>query len=1465
MATNDRNNLNINIRITINQAVNDLKNLLKELRGLSEGLSGLNVKIVNNTKTVNDNRQSIKNNTKVVNDYTQNINSNNQSITRHSQSVLGNTLAIGGLTLAIVKVVDVLKDLAGAASSAFIEFDKELRNVNSLAQVSEERFQKLSTEVIGLTDNPKIKEGATGLTKGMLQLVSSGFELSEALEIAGVASQAATAGLTSTETAVTGLSALMNAYNEKTLQDSINYSDKLFEIVDKGVISFEQLSANLGTVAATASASKVSFDDVGAAFIQLTRAGISASESETAINNLIRSIIDPSKEASEYAKALGIDLNSAGLEALGLGGIMKQLADKTGGNAEMLAKLIPEARAFKAAATLAKDEAKGFGEALGFMASAGGSTQRAIAEQSKAIAFQIEKLKQSIENLKIEFGRLISEAFSPFMADIQEIIRYIRLMDTDTKKTIIQVGAWAVAIGSVTLAASALIFAFKPIATLIIGLTVTQIPALIAAFSSLFGALSLGVSLFGSGVLIAAIGGLGIAFGTLAGAIWTLKEAWDWWMAATKAEMQWKEIENQVKSAKEVIQDYNKVLRSKDGFSKMSVTELEKYKKAFVSAITTSTKGEADIYRREANMLQTMIESRKDLAVISKREKEEADKANRDRIKANSLNLKTEKDINKEAQDAAKKRQDAYNAEFASLEKKRELNKQSELKGNLSPEEALKKEVDLLNQEAKIYNRIANDKKIIDQSYKSDSATNAIKKQTEILKLQKDFTDKSIKEKLDLTNKAHDRASELLELELKETNYTEKRKTELQIAENQKRINSLKAISGLKGIDPETTKKINEDIFKLEQENEKKKVDLKVSTAKKEKQLQADTNKFFEETYKDLLNQDQQRLFQEQNMIDIKYRNNLMSFSDYIDQVEVLANLEMGIQEEIAESELYTLEERERARYNYQRIALETNEKIRVETIKQFDTIIGSIASLSESENKVSSFVGNVAKETQSAFSQVNNLVRSLQGAIAGDTGSLVNLIVVGFDSAVKAIDSVGKAFARIGNDAIKTGEDVLEMNQDLLKGVPIIGDSLAKLSRMWSDLIGVTIPDSVKTAIDSFNKAIDDLVAGSRKAIEQTKTDIANIDEEIANLAKKTNEKSFELEMKALEAYYDDKLESYRQHLKDQGKLTKQEIEDRLKSEKSALESIKRSRKELLEGRKEDQNQAQKDFKAFQEALTKTKGGLGQDFFRSNALDVEENTGSLTAKDLEIERQFKKGEISVSAYRTAKAEQSLLRYAYLENQLNNTVDPKLRLDAQKELDDLMTDYFELYRDSDLEALDRQQEKTEKQIEGLQEVYDIESRNEAELQSQKETNIDLLKQKYMTSAGEYKNYFIQSTSDWVSYAKNNISGITSGLKSELGSINSQFERMKSEASSQLAALENKQNFLQAGINANVQGTAITKDPFSMSSYSNTSNSSVNNYTNSPTINVSNPTKGSFDIVLDAAKKLASDFNRIVAR
>lgn len=332
---------------------------------------------------------------------------------------------------------------------------------------------------------------------------------------------------------------------------------------------------------------------------------------------------------------------------------------------------------------------------------------------------------------------------------------------------------------------------------------------------------------------------------------------------------------------------------------------------------------------------------------------------------------------------------------------------------------------------------------------------------------------KSIKQKLDMTEKASDRSKQLLDLELKNSSYTEKQKTDLIIAENKRKIESLKQISGLPGVDTETTKKINDDILKLEQENQDKQLELKTSTAKKEKELVIDTNKFLQDTYKDLISQDQDNINRESSMNEIKYRNNLISFTDYIKNVESLGEIEQGIFQEIADSELYTVEERKKARYDLERSFIETNTTIMEESQVYLNSILDSFAKLSNSENQVLKSIGNIATATKSAFEETSDYVTTVLKAAQGDIGSLIS-------AGIKTLDM-------------------------------IFITPFENIKKMFTNELPQAVMDNIKTMTEEFNKLTEQF----EKQAEELKEKILKITESIEDIARKANEKSYNLEKK--------------------------------------------------------------------------------------------------------------------------------------------------------------------------------------------------------------------------------------------------------------------------------------------------------------------------------------------------------------
>lgn len=149
------------------------------------------------------------------------------------------TKSFGGMAVSMAKFGAASAGIAGAGiaigkiASSTIAFDKAMRNVNSIAQLSEKQFGSLEKQVRNLAG--RTAQAPKTLAEGLYDLVSSGFNSAQSMKILGASAKAATAGLTTTEVSTKAVAAVLNAYH-KPASSAVKVSDELFQTVNLGVI-----------------------------------------------------------------------------------------------------------------------------------------------------------------------------------------------------------------------------------------------------------------------------------------------------------------------------------------------------------------------------------------------------------------------------------------------------------------------------------------------------------------------------------------------------------------------------------------------------------------------------------------------------------------------------------------------------------------------------------------------------------------------------------------------------------------------------------------------------------------------------------------------------------------------------------------------------------------------------------------------------------------------------------------------------------------------------------------------------------------------------------------------------------------------------------------------------------------------------------------------------------------------------
>lgn len=292
-------------------------------------------------------------------------------------------VALGGLVEnGIRRAADAIGDLVGGG----IDFQKSMLNVQSIAQVDTATFQRMTSSVLDLST--KLPQSANTLAEGLYDIQSSGFAGEQGIKVLDAAAKAASAGLTDTSVSAAGLTAVLNSYG-LTADDAAHISDVMFQTVNRGVISFEELSANIGKTTALASPLGVSFEEVGAALSVLTRHGIDAENATTQLNAIMSSLLQPSQEAAELAASLGLEWDAQALRAKGLAGVMSDLIEKTNGNQTAMATLLGDTRSIRGAFVLASQGGQEFANELKEFQDVAGATDQVLSVQQQGLGYQL--------------------------------------------------------------------------------------------------------------------------------------------------------------------------------------------------------------------------------------------------------------------------------------------------------------------------------------------------------------------------------------------------------------------------------------------------------------------------------------------------------------------------------------------------------------------------------------------------------------------------------------------------------------------------------------------------------------------------------------------------------------------------------------------------------------------------------------------------------------------------------------------------------------------------------------------------------------------------------------------------------------------------------------------------------------------------------------------------------------------
>ena len=298
--------------------------------------------------------------------------------------------------------------------AAFADFEQGMNEVFTLLPditgqamgEMEDQVKDLSTEFGVLPDK---------VIPSLYQAISAGVPKDNVFEFMETATKASIGGATELETAVDGLTSVINAYGAENI-DAAEASDLMFTAVRLGKTTMDELSRSLFQVNPVAAAMGVEFGDITAALAAMTAQG---TPTRVATTQLRQALVELGKEGTVAFDAFKEATGKTFPDFIASGGTvedafiaMKAKADEMGVG---VGDLFGSVEAGMGVISLTSESgAAAFATNMQAMTDSAGATETAFGQMDQGLSRSFDRIKAQIGVAFIDIG----EALAPFVEEM---------------------------------------------------------------------------------------------------------------------------------------------------------------------------------------------------------------------------------------------------------------------------------------------------------------------------------------------------------------------------------------------------------------------------------------------------------------------------------------------------------------------------------------------------------------------------------------------------------------------------------------------------------------------------------------------------------------------------------------------------------------------------------------------------------------------------------------------------------------------------------------------------------------------------------------------------------------------------------------------------------------------------------------------------------------------------------------
>ena len=306
---------------------------------------------------------------------------------------------------------------AVSSVNAFADFEKGMNEVFTLLpDISEDAMDKMTDQVRDFSKEYGVV--TEEVVPALYQAISAGVPKDNVFEFMETATKASIGGVTDLETAVDGLTSVVNAFGKENIT-AAEASDYMFTAVRLGKTTMDEMARSLFQVNPVAGALGIEFGDITAALAAMTAQG---TPTRVATTQLRQALVELGKEGSKAAKVFEDVAGETFPEFIAGGGnvedafqLMKGAADNMGVG---VGDLFGSVEAGMGIISLTSESgAEAFGTAMDEMQDSAGATEKAFDRMDDGVSRAMDKLKAKFADSKKEMG----ERLVPAMMKLVEV------------------------------------------------------------------------------------------------------------------------------------------------------------------------------------------------------------------------------------------------------------------------------------------------------------------------------------------------------------------------------------------------------------------------------------------------------------------------------------------------------------------------------------------------------------------------------------------------------------------------------------------------------------------------------------------------------------------------------------------------------------------------------------------------------------------------------------------------------------------------------------------------------------------------------------------------------------------------------------------------------------------------------------------------------------------------------------